>query len=71
MYLPAGTPKEIVDRLAKEIHAILARPDVQDRIYKTGLKVVNEGPVEFKKRIDAEVAMYKELIDKAGIQKIK
>lgn len=71
MYLPAGTPKEVVDRLAKEIHAILARPDVQERIYKTGLKVVNEGPVEFKKRIDAEVAMYRQIIEKAGIQKIK
>ena len=71
MYLPAGTPKEIVDRLAKEIHAILARPEVQDRIYKTGLKVVNEGPEAFKKRIDQEVAMYRELIDKAGIAKIK
>lgn len=71
MYLPAGTPKEIVDRLAKEIHSILSRPDVQERIYKTGLKVVNEGPLEFKKRIEAEVAMYRELIDKAGIVKIK
>ncbi len=71
MYLPAGTPKEIVDRLAKEIHAILAQPEVQERIYKTGLKVVNEGPVEFKKRIDMEVAMYKDLIEKTGIQKIK
>lgn len=71
MYLPSGTPKEIVDRLAKEIHAILARQDVRDRIYKTGLEVVNEGPVEFKKRIEQEVAMYKELIDKSGIQKIK
>lgn len=41
------------------------------RFYKTGLKVVNEGPVAFKKRIDAEVAMYKETIEKAGIRKIK
>jgi tripartite-type tricarboxylate transporter receptor subunit TctC len=71
IYLPAGTPPAIVDRLDKEIHAILARPEVQERIYKTGLKVVNEGPVAFKKRIDAEVAMYRELIDKAGITKIK
>ena len=71
IYLPAGTPKDIVDRLAKEIHAILARPEVQDRIYKTGLKVVNEGPDAFKKRIEQEVAMYRELIDKAGIAKIK
>lgn len=70
-YLPAGTPKEIVDRLAKEMQAILAKPDVQERFYKTGLKVVNEGPVAFKKRIDAEVAMYKDTIEKAGIRKIK
>lgn len=71
MYLPAGTPQPIVDRLAREIKAILARPDVQDRFYKTGLKVVNEGPVEFKKRIEEEVATYKSVIDKAGIQRVK
>jgi hypothetical protein len=32
---------------------------------------VNEGPVPFRKRIEAEVAMYRDLINKAGIQKIK
>lgn len=71
MYLPAGTPQDIVDRLAKEIQAILARPEVQERFYKTGLKVVNQGPAEFKKKIEREVAMYKSIIEKAGVQKIK
>lgn len=71
MYLPAGTPQPVVDRLAREIKAILDRPDVQERIYKTGLKVVNEGPVAFRKRIDSEVAMYREVIEKTGIPKVR
>src|SRR5262249_57041454 len=30
IYAPAGTPQPIVDRLAKELSAILARPDVRE-----------------------------------------
>jgi tripartite-type tricarboxylate transporter receptor subunit TctC len=68
VYAPAGTPPAIIDRLAKELAAILARPDVKEKFLKAGLPVVAEGPAAFRARIAREVPMYKEIIDKAGLK---
>jgi tripartite-type tricarboxylate transporter receptor subunit TctC len=68
VFAPAGTPKPIVDRLAKELAAILAKPDIKEKFAKTGLPVVAEGPEAFRARIAKEVPMYKEIIDKAGLK---
>jgi tripartite-type tricarboxylate transporter receptor subunit TctC len=68
IFAPAGTPQPIVDRLAKELALILARPDVKERYEKLGLPVTAEGPAQFKARIAHEVPMYKEIIEKGGLK---
>jgi len=68
IYAPAGTPQPIIDRLAKELTTILARPDVREKFAKAGLPVVAEGPDVFRARIAREVPRYKEIIDKAGLK---
>ena len=68
VYVLAGTPQPIVDRLAKELATILAKPDVQEKFAKIGLPVVAEGPDAFRKRVEREVPMFKEIIDKAGLK---
>jgi len=68
VFAPAGTPKPIVDRLAKEIGKILSDPEMKAKYVKLGLPVVAEGPEAFKARIAREVPMYKEVIDKAGLK---
>jgi tripartite-type tricarboxylate transporter receptor subunit TctC len=68
IYAPARTPQPVIDRLAKELAAILARPDVREKFAKAGLPVVAEGPEVFRARIAREVPMYKEIIDKAGLR---
>ena len=65
---PAGTPQPVIDRLAKEISTILADAEMQAKYVKLGLPVVAEGPAAFKARIEREVPMYKEVIDKAGLK---
>ncbi|MGA2894332.1 MAG: tripartite tricarboxylate transporter substrate binding protein [Xanthobacteraceae bacterium] len=65
---PAGTPQPIIDRLAKALAAILARPDIREKYAKIGLPVVAEGPDAFRARIAREVPMYKAVIDKAGLK---
>jgi tripartite-type tricarboxylate transporter receptor subunit TctC len=65
---PAGIPQPIIDRLAKELTEILARPDIREKFAKAGLPVVAEGPAAFRARIAREVPMYKEIIDKAGLK---
>jgi tripartite-type tricarboxylate transporter receptor subunit TctC len=68
VYVTAGTPKPVIDRLAKELTAILAKPDIKEKFAKIGLPVVADGPTAFRKRVEREVPMYKEIIDKAGLK---
>jgi len=68
IFAPAGTPQPVIDRLAKELTTILARPDIREKFVKVGLPVVAEGPEAFRARIAREVPMYKEIIDKAGLK---
>ncbi len=58
----------MIDRVVKEVQAILARPDIQDRYAKSGLPVMAEPPEVFRARIAREVPMYKDIIDKAGLK---
>jgi tripartite-type tricarboxylate transporter receptor subunit TctC len=68
VFVLAGTPQPVIDRLANELSAILARPDVKEKFDKIGLPVVADGPAAFRKRVEREVPMYKEVIDKAGLK---
>jgi tripartite-type tricarboxylate transporter receptor subunit TctC len=68
IYVVAGTPQPVIDRLAKELTAILTTPDMRAKFDKIGLPVVAEGPDGFRARVAREVPMYKEIIDKAGLR---
>ena len=65
---PAGTPKSIIERLAKEVRVILNKPDVRERMLKASFAVKFEDPDELAARIAREVPMWKELVDRAGIK---
>ena len=68
LFAPAGTPQPVIDRMVKEVQAILARPDIRDRYAKSGLPVTAEPPDVFRARIAREVPMYKDIVDKAGLK---
>jgi tripartite-type tricarboxylate transporter receptor subunit TctC len=65
---PAGTPKPIIDRLAKEVLVIMRKPEVHERMLKASFAVQPEGPDQLRERIAREVPMWKELVDRAGIK---
>jgi tripartite-type tricarboxylate transporter receptor subunit TctC len=68
VYVLAGTPQPVIDRLVKELTAILAQPDVKEKFEKLGLPVTAEGPAAFRARVEREVPMYKAVVDKAGLK---
>jgi len=65
---PAGTPPAVVDRLSREIAAILRTPEVRDQLVAMGLEVVASTPAEFAAYIDAESKKWGKLIREAKIQ---
>jgi tripartite-type tricarboxylate transporter receptor subunit TctC len=65
---PAGTPQPVIDRLAKEVLAIMRKPEVRDKMLKASFEVRPEGPEALAARIAREVPMWKDTVDKAGIK---
>jgi tripartite-type tricarboxylate transporter receptor subunit TctC len=45
---PAKLPKEITDRLSREINAVLGRPDVREQLEKNGVMLRGSSPSEFE-----------------------
>ena len=68
MVYPAGTPAEIVTKTNKALREILARKEVQAQLEKVGASAKSSTPEEFGKYLEAEVATWKSVREKAGIQ---
>jgi tripartite-type tricarboxylate transporter receptor subunit TctC len=68
--VPAGTPKEIVNLLQREIAAILALPDVKERILALGFEPSGITSAEFGAYIKAEIAKWRKVIEDGKIPKI-
>ncbi|MBV9954106.1 MAG: tripartite tricarboxylate transporter substrate binding protein [Pseudolabrys sp.] len=69
MLAPAGTPAEVVKRLADETRAILAKDDIKAKMLNAGFAVKFEGPEELKARIVREIPVWKEIVERAGLAK--
>ena len=68
MFLPAGTPKDIVARLHAETMKALASPDVKDFMRKDGADVVGSTPEELAAFFRSEVAKYAKVIATANVR---
>lgn len=66
--VPGGTPRAIVDRLNKELNAILAMPEQRDAILSTASEVAGGTPEEFGALIRSEAAKWAEVVKAAKIQ---
>ena len=65
---PAGTPKDIVDRLATETQRILKLPDIAERISGLGAEVVGGTPAQFAAHIKSEIAKWAKVIKDANVE---
>jgi tripartite-type tricarboxylate transporter receptor subunit TctC len=66
--VPAGTPRAIVDRLNRELNAILALPEQREAIIATASEVGGGTPEEFADLIRNETAKWAEVVKAAKIQ---
>jgi tripartite-type tricarboxylate transporter receptor subunit TctC len=65
---PAGTPKEVVERLNREINRILELPEVKEQYAKMGLIPGGGTPHELDAFIRADIAKWSKVIKAAGIR---
>jgi tripartite-type tricarboxylate transporter receptor subunit TctC len=64
---PANVPRAVVERINKEIVAILGMPDVQKMVFAEGGEIMSSTPEEFAALIRSELPMWARVIKKAGI----
>ncbi len=67
MVYPAGTPQAIVDKTSATLKDILARPAIQEQLAKIGARARYLPPAQFGAHLDKEVATWKSVREKAGI----
>jgi tripartite-type tricarboxylate transporter receptor subunit TctC len=66
--VPAGTPREIVDRIQAAVARALALPDVRASYTETGFETGGDTPEEFAAFTNSEHARWGKLIADAGIR---
>ena len=66
--LPAGTPRAIIERLNRELNAVLAIPEQRDGIIGNGGEVVGGTPELFRDFIRSETAKWAQVVRAANIQ---
>jgi tripartite-type tricarboxylate transporter receptor subunit TctC len=64
---PAGTPRELVERLHGEITKILALPDVQQAFAVQGFDMIANTPAEFAAQIKSDLAKWARVIKVAKL----
>jgi tripartite-type tricarboxylate transporter receptor subunit TctC len=67
---PAGTPPAIVDRLQREVHRVIALPEVQQRYAAMGLDPETSTAAEFSRLIASELTRWSGIVKAAGIEKL-
>lgn len=68
LFTTAGTPKDIVDRLNREVVAVVKKTDVQTRFADVGAEPVGSNPEAFGNLVRAEKEKWGHVIKTANIQ---
>jgi len=67
MVAPAKTPAPILERMSREVKAVLSEPDVIKALEKQGVEATPSTPAELRARIEHDVAKWKKLAQETGI----
>ncbi|WP_100383675.1 tripartite tricarboxylate transporter substrate-binding protein [Bradyrhizobium canariense] len=68
VFVPAGTPGEIITYLNRQIARSVAVADVRERLVALGFEPVGSTPEEFAKQIEIELEKWARVIRAANIR---
>ncbi len=71
LFVPAGTPAAIIEKLHRETVKIMALPDVHDKLHAIGILPLGNTPTEFADVIKTETPYWAHVIKDAGIRPIE
>jgi tripartite-type tricarboxylate transporter receptor subunit TctC len=69
VFLPRGTPVEIVNRLNAALREVLVTPEIKTKFDSLGSRIVASSPEDFRKYLTAESIRWATTVKAAGIKK--
>ena len=66
---PAGTPKDIQDKIARALNAGLKSEALQGQLQKMGYEPLGGTPEDFTRYVDSELRKWTEAVEAAGLKK--
>ena len=70
LFVPAGTPRDIVARLQTEVAEVLKSPDVVERLRSSGNEPVGSTPQQFDALFKADIVKFEKIIADAKIPRL-
>ena len=68
VFAPAGTPKNVVGMLGREIVRIMNVPDMRERFATDGFEPAGSGPAEFSSFLRQELVKWAKAVEMAGLK---
>jgi tripartite-type tricarboxylate transporter receptor subunit TctC len=68
MFAPAGTPMPIVNRINRELVAVLNRPDLREKGADLGIEIFGSSPRELDDYVKSQIALWGQLTADAGLK---
>jgi tripartite-type tricarboxylate transporter receptor subunit TctC len=69
LFVPAGTPLPVIDKIAKANHATLADPAYQKMLLETGFEPdIDSTPEKFRNLIQFEITKWKPIVQEMGLK---
>ena len=68
LFLPAGTPADIVKEVTQQVRQIVAMPDIQAKIYDMGFEPVGNSDAEFAQALTAEIEKWRAIVKDSNIK---
>jgi tripartite-type tricarboxylate transporter receptor subunit TctC len=65
---PAGTPQSVIDKVQRDTAAILARPQIKDKLASQGMTAVGNTPAQMARGIEAESAVWEKVVKSRNLQ---
>ena len=70
MWVPAGTPPDVVLAIQQNIAKVLADPQVRERLVSVGEEPIGNTPAEFDAQFKADIARFAKVVEQAKIPKL-
>lgn len=68
IFVPAGTPQPVIERLQREITTILKSKEMLDDAANLGYELGGESPQDFGNYVRAEIQKWSKVVKDAGIK---